>query len=300
MQKGVTMRYKKFQDIMPTLVDSGGLLDKAADALKQKLVSQPRDSQTLWLLGQVCRGQGKFKTAAEAYQRFVDLHPENQLAAYLVALLQSQDLPVTTPQPGLWPVPFVYMPSFLSQAQHDQALALAFAQQDKLQRASVRERGNVDLNSRSSWVLLEADLESVRSWFLSRIQAVLPTIMPRLQLAPFDIGSMELQMTVHRAGDFYTLHLDQDANLGYGRLVSYVYYFYYTPKRFTGGDLLLYDTDVQKKTCSAAFTRIVPRDNSIIFFSSHYWHQVSPVCYTTHDVVSGRFTLNGWVHAKTN
>jgi Rps23 Pro-64 3,4-dihydroxylase Tpa1-like proline 4-hydroxylase len=98
------------------------------------------------------------------------------------------------------------MSSFLSQAQHAHVLALAAAQQDKLQRAEVQKQGNVNPLVRSAWVLLEKEIQSVLAWFLSRVRANVPTIFPRLQMKPFDIGEVELQMTIHRAGDFYTVH----------------------------------------------------------------------------------------------
>jgi Rps23 Pro-64 3,4-dihydroxylase Tpa1-like proline 4-hydroxylase len=300
MHKGVIMQPTKFQDIMHELLASGGLFDKAEDALQQMVAAHPDDRQALWRLGHIYRSQGKFEAAVEAYRRCTALDPDDLQAVHLAAVLQSHDLPVAAPPSGLWPAPFVYMPSFLSQAQHDQALALTSDRHDKLQRAQVVKQGNVNPQIRSAWVLGDNEFESIRSWFLLHIQAVVPTILTRLQIDPFDVGRVELQMTTHRAGDFFTVHQDQDDDAGRGRLVSYVYYFHRTPKRFTGGDLLLYDTDAQENAYSAAFTRIVPQDNSIIFFPSQYWHQVTPVHYTTDDTGDGRFTLNGWVHVKKN
>ena len=68
------------------------------------------------------------------------------------------------------------------------------------------------------------------------------------------------------------------------------------PRRFSGGDLLLYDTDVDAKTGhTGAFSRITPLRNGIIFFPSNCYHQVTPVQCETDDFEDARWVLNGHV-----
>ena len=77
--------------------------------------------------------------------------------------------------------------------------------------------------------------------------------------------------------------------------MTFVYYFHRQPRRFSGGDLLLFDTDPEQDACGAKYTRIAPSHNSILFFPSACYHQVLPVvCESSDD--AGRFTLNGWTH----
>jgi SM-20-related protein len=122
--------------------------------------------------------------------------------------------------------------------------------------------------------------------------------LPRLQIAPFSLGEIELQMTVHRTGGYYKIHQDVSAKRTRDRRVSYVYYFHRLPKRFTGGDLLLYDTDVQECGYTTGITRIEAVDNSIVFFPTEYFHQVTSVQCETEEFGDGRFTLNGWIYAE--
>src|SRR5439155_10127989 len=105
--------------------------------------------------------------------------------------------------------------------------------------------------------------------------------------------------TLHRPGGFYQIHRDNSGPKKRARRISYAYYFHQRPKRFSGGDLLLYDTDVQQGTCLPAFTRIVPRDNSIVFFPSSFCHQVTTVNCNLDDFTQGRFALNGWIREET-
>ena len=44
-------------------------------------------------------------------------------------------------------------------------------------------------------------------------------------------------------------------------------------------------------------TRLAAADNAIVFFPSGALHEVTPVHCEDDDFKSGRFTLNGWIHA---
>jgi Rps23 Pro-64 3,4-dihydroxylase Tpa1-like proline 4-hydroxylase len=204
--------------------------------------------------------------------------------------------------PELWPAPFVRIEHFLTPAEHDFLLETADQQQSLLENSKIGERdGQYNPEQRSSWVLCKK-LDELIPWFLPRVKEALVDVLPRLQVAPFAVGEVELQMTVHRSGGFYKIHQDGDSGKEQngGRRVSYVYYFHRLPKRFTGGDLLLYDTNVEDGTYAAAFTRIETLDNSIVFFPSPYFHQVTTVRCETDEFGDSRFTLNGWFNKIAN
>jgi Rps23 Pro-64 3,4-dihydroxylase Tpa1-like proline 4-hydroxylase len=196
----------------------------------------------------------------------------------------------------VWPAPFVRIEEFLPRAEHDRVLELALKQQDGLELAKVGQGGgDYQPQTRSSWVLF-GEVDRLIPWFLPRLEAVLPAVLPRLQIAPFPIREIELQMTVHRTGGHYKVHQDTGPGRQSARRVSYVYYFHRLPRRFTGGDLLLYDTDVRASGYATAFTRLETVDNSIVFFQSEYYHQVTSVRCESPEFADSRFTLNGWVH----
>ena len=102
-------------------------------------------------------------------------------------------------------------------------------------------------------------------------------------------------MRVYLTGGFYRAHADAHSRPDapfHARKLSFVYFFHREPSRFSGGDLLLYDTDPDAGVCSYdRFSRIVPLRNSIVFFPSVCWHQVAPVQCETDDFGDGRWAV---------
>ena len=60
----------------------------------------------------------------------------------------------------------------------------------------------------------------------------------------------------------------------------------------------LYDEKIDNNYLKQAnsFKKIAPKNNSIIFFLSRYWHEVLPVNCPSKNFADGRFTINGWLH----
>ena len=287
---------KQFEDIAPMLVTPGGLLDQAEEALKRSLKTDPHNTAALRRLATFSRCRGNFGEASDAYRRLAELQPDDIKSRYLHAVLSGRETPFAAVPTGGWPAPFVRIEGFLSPAEHDLVLETAQEEQGRLKAAMVGD-GDAQYKpeQRSSWVLCKK-LDELVPWFLPRVKDALPGVLPRLQVAPFSLGKIELQMTVHRSGGFYKVHQDTGNEQSRDRQVSYVYYFHRVPKRFTGGDLLLYDTDVEKGVYATAFTRIEALDNSIVFFPSAYCHKVTTVHCETEAFGDSRFTLNGWFH----
>ena len=108
---------------------------------------------------------------------------------------------------------------------------------------------------------------------------------------------MEVKIRAYRDGDFFEVH--QDCSELNRREISYVYFFHREPRRYTGGDLLLMDTDVEQNTYTeAGFTRIVPQNNAVVFFPSRYYHAVVPVSCPSRDFGDSRFVINGHIQGK--
>jgi Rps23 Pro-64 3,4-dihydroxylase Tpa1-like proline 4-hydroxylase len=283
---------KQFEDVASELMTPGGLLDRAEETLERSLATDPKNTAALRRLAIIRRSRGNLRDALETYGRLVELQPDDVKARYLHAVLSGKEPPPVVVPPGGWPAPFVRIEQFLTPAEHDFLVETAHQQQSRLEISKI---GDDQYNPewRSSWVLCKK-LDQLIPWFLPRVKEALADVLPRLQVAPFAVGEVELQMTVHRSGGFYKIHQDSGKEQSGGRRVSYVYYFHRLPKRFTGGDLLLYDTNVEDGMYAAAFTRIEALDNSIVFFPSAYCHQVTTVHCETEDFGDSRFTLNGW------
>jgi Rps23 Pro-64 3,4-dihydroxylase Tpa1-like proline 4-hydroxylase len=287
-----------FEDLAPAIVMPGGLLARAEQVLRRAVQADPASSAALRNLATVSRCCGNLREAADASRRLAELQPDDLQARYLHAVLSGQEPPPGAVPRGAWPAPFVRIEGFLAPAEHDALLKTAHEQQDCLEASRIGTGNQYNPQRRSSWVVCR-ELDTLVPWFLPRVKAALPGVLPRLEMAPFLVGEVELQMTVHRSGGFYKVHRDIGEGDRRSRQVSYVYYFHRMPKPFTGGDLLLYDTDVEEGAYAAVFTRIEALDNSIVFFPSAYWHQVTPVHCATDDFGSSRFTLNGWFHSRT-
>ncbi len=133
--------------------------------------------------------------------------------------------------------------------------------------------------------------------FRRRIAALVPEISPALGIAPFQVGDIECQMTAHNDGDYFKLHNDNGSPDTATRVLTYVYYFFAEPKRFTGGQFRLYHSRI----IGGAYhlgehaADIEPKNNSVLFFPSYCHHEVLPVHCASGQFADGRFTINGWV-----
>jgi SM-20-related protein len=135
-----------------------------------------------------------------------------------------------------------------------------------------------------------------------RLQKILPDVIQKLSKSVFDVSKIEAQITSHNDGNYYKIHNDNGSSDTYSRELTFVYYFYREPKQFFGGELLIYDSKIEKDFYINAetFKTVEPRNNSIVFFLSRYLHEVKPVICPSKAFVNSRFTINGWIHRAIN
>lgn len=277
---------------------SGGLLDQAAAALQRRLAADPENSAALERLGDVHRGRGDFPAALAAYRRLQAVRPGHAAAVWAIAILDGGRLPDAAP-PGRRPAPFVRLANFLAPAARDRLLAQALSACGRFVPAKVqypKRNRTLSYQDRNALLLAEARmLRNVRSWFVPKLRAALPEVLARLRIEDIDLSHVELQVTAHLCGGFFTGHRDNSNKPR--RKLSYVCYFHRHPRPFTGGDLLLYDPGRDASVAPVApgaFSRIDPLLDSIVFFPSGCWHEVTPVACGD-DFGDARFTVNGWV-----
>jgi Rps23 Pro-64 3,4-dihydroxylase Tpa1-like proline 4-hydroxylase len=103
-------------------------------------------------------------------------------------------------------------------------------------------------------------------------------------------------MAVHQLGDFFGAHVDDGNEAVAGRRLTCVYYFHRQPKRFSGGELRLYDSVERNGRVERAETylSVEPADNSAVFFPSHRFHEVRAVRSETRSFHDSRFSVNVW------
>jgi SM-20-related protein len=116
-----------------------------------------------------------------------------------------------------------------------------------------------------------------------KIRLLFFDVLAKLDLEPFEIERIEAQLTAHNHGHYYKIHNDNGGVATQQRQLTYVYYFNAVPKLFTGGELEI------------GARRIVPVNNTIVFFPSGCLHQVLPIECPSRSFADSRFTINGWI-----
>ena len=279
----------------PQAAAEEALFDRAAAALRRMLAAEPRNAAALARLGDIERRRGDFPAALTACRRLLAVAPDDAPAAWSVAVLGGDRLPEAPPPTGRI-APFVRLTDFLPPTSRERLLRDVLAASERFAPAKVGADAGVNIEVRNALVLDEPTTRDVRSWFLPKLRAVLPEALWRLRMEDLDLRRIELRVTVHLNGGFYTVHRD-DSLVGNfrDRLVSYVCYFHRAPRPFTGGDLLLHDAGrAAGGSPAGAFSRIEPLRGSIVFFPSDCLHEVTPVACGA-GFGDGRFTVNGWV-----
>ena len=281
------------------LLRPSGLLDQAETALRRALALRPHDVPTLARLGAVLRGKGDLAAALETYRRVTGLCPGHPEASWLSAVLGGAALPDVAAPEGTSAVPFVRMTDFLPRERCDDLLARVVAERERFVPAKVG-CGRLDPDERHALVAPPGLCREVRAWFVPRLRSAVEAVLARLPPV-HDLGAyrVELNVTAHPNGHFYKVHKDWGEEPFSHRRISYAWYFYREPRRFSGGDLLLHDTDRETGGyATGTFTRIAPLHNSIVLFPSDCYHQITPVHGVGDDFGDGRFTVNGWLRTQ--
>ncbi|MDE5109253.1 MAG: 2OG-Fe(II) oxygenase [Trichodesmium sp. St17_bin3_1_1] len=189
----------------------------------------------------------------------------------------------------------VKIENFLTQAENQKIIESVIKLEAYFEK-STTSLGSNDPDFRISKVLHLAPISKDR--ISSRIRLVLPQVLAQLGHQEFPITRIEAQVTAHNHGHYYQTHNDNGTPNVAKREITYVYYFYQQPQQFSGGELVLYDEKIDNNYLKPAnsFKKIAPKNNSIIFFLSRYWHEVLPVNCPSKNFADGRFTINGWLH----
>jgi Rps23 Pro-64 3,4-dihydroxylase Tpa1-like proline 4-hydroxylase len=280
----------------PLLV-STALLEQAEQMSRRQLASDPDKRTALAALGKTCRKLGKLDEARAAYERLAALDPGDSESAYMLAILAGTDVPV--PPAAMHSAPFVVIKNFLPRSFHETLLPFVLSVQDKLEPAKVSGldgQGAYNPDMRESLELPgECD---VKTRFGAHIGEILPAIIPRLHVPPFEIGNMDVKVRAYLDGHFFKVHMDSPPQVDKicRRKVSFTYFFHNLPRGYTGGDLLLFDTHLERnRFTTSGFTSIAPEDNLLVLFPSPYYHSVVPVSCPSKLYVNSRFVINGHV-----
>jgi 2OG-Fe(II) oxygenase superfamily len=233
----------------------------------------------------------------------VTVKPSDGLAASLAAVAQlrlhSRTIRPTPPDRQLIAARYFRITDFFSPEDHRRVLDIVLAHENAFQESGIVGNDGGDLKDygfRRSRTLSGAVLESIWDLFDRRLRGILPHVRRELGLSWFPPGEVERQVTAHGGGGFFAPHVDTGHPLVANRRISCVYHFHSTPRRFTGGELRLYDTWVtpHKTTAAPTYTTLTPLDNSVVFFPSDAFHEVRPVNRETEEFADSRFAVTIW------
>ena len=199
--------------------------------------------------------------------------------------------------PRLMPARYLRIDDMLTPGEHAQLLEYARGRQADFAAASIiGGDGKFQVDSEFRRAATISDLDGIWTMFDSRLRRLLPYVRCELDLAWFPLGRIERQMAVHADGGFFRPHTDSADPAVAGRCITCVYYFHSRPKRFSGGELRLYDTLLRgaRRERAEKYVSVDPPANTAIFFASDLYHAVCPVQRQSDAFADSRFSLNVW------
>ncbi|MBD2083317.1 2OG-Fe(II) oxygenase [Leptolyngbya sp. FACHB-17] len=195
------------------------------------------------------------------------------------------------------PAQFIQLHDFLSLEDRTNLLNYVLAREDQF-AATTTSTGAIDY--RQSSILYY--FKEYENWMVEKVKLIIPSLIEAWNIQAFSISQIEIQLTAHNDGNYYKIHNDNGSEEAANRIISYVYYFHREPKSFFGGALRIYDLNLESSSYIQAdsYQDIEPINNSIVFFPSHFLHEVLPVTCRSRRFADSRFTLNGWIRRETS
>ena len=246
--------------------------------LEQKLLEAPEDISLLQRLSEIYRQQGQLKAAEAIHQKLLSLDPQSP---YIKALnhqvigLEPEDWYSDL----FWPTPFVYEENVLPENEYDEILAWCQSKKEGFEAAEVSRDGSikVDEKFRSQSVYSFGKKEEVK--FLSKLQPIIKNCISRLGMENHDIKTAGRQISLTAQGGFGKPHSDGNLKPTQTPLVefSFLYYLAPSPLAFSGGDLVVYDTNFKLDSYSSIGTKIPFSSNSLVFFPRYFFHEITQV-----------------------
>lgn len=186
---------------------------------------------------------------------------------------------------------------FLASAELHALLAYALASESAFQPTIVIDKtGNSGPNQKERLSLhCSTGLGQLETPFRKALERRFSELCSGTGTPPFPIVDYELELAAHNDGAFYKPHIDTitDRQVDIAdslRTLTTVFYFHRDPKAFSGGELAIYPF-----ASVEPFTRIEPRQNRLVAFSSIVLHEVLPISCPSRAFADSRFAVNAWL-----
>ena len=205
--------------------------------------------------------------------------------------VQSLNLQPPTPQPEPTPPPpqqliestVVQLDNVLKPPEYQQLMATVFPQEGAAS-------SGIQLPTPESFALS-------REVLLHRVQMMLPDVLIQLGLEGFPLRAMEAEEIPNHATEGQGISSDGNSPETALRVLNFCYFFYQTPKPFTGGEVRVYDSQMvnNQVTVAPSYKTVEPRQNSIVFFLTSNAYEVLPVHPNSPAFGDRCFRVRGWM-----
>lgn len=181
----------------------------------------------------------------------------------------------------------------LGAAVMDDLLSYAVAREADFRPAGVYEHGvrTTIVNSRSRDCMRLTGLGPFRTLLSDAVAARADDAAARLGLSEPGMEPVEVELCAYGDGGRFRRHMDVLPPPARVRVLTCVYYFSTTPRRFAGGALRVHPWPGQ----DAELIDIEPEPDTLVMFPSFLPHEVTPVVADTPEWRHRRFNLTCWL-----
>lgn len=141
-----------------------------------------------------------------------------------------------------------------------------------------------------------ADVGPFQAHVETVVREIAPLALARLGLVETAVEPREFEFACYSDGSYFKTHVDTLERIQRVRVLSCVYYFAETPRRFSGGELRLYGFPDPFREASGPVANVVPETDKLVIFPSWIEHEVLPVNVPSNAWRDCRFSINCWIH----
>lgn len=288
------------------ILDAGdaGMWPKIGEVLRRKIREAPKDPELRSRLGLALRQEGELIKAAEVYRELSNLAPEDEEAKFLANICGQQDLDFSAADRCL-ASPFFLHRNFLPPDRKKALFDLLTKEQQNLKQLEVAYPGEDDPEKVTTKIELEdgrnqlgvSRQNELREIFEDLVRKELTDAVRAMCREPLVDPEFRWRLDVTPDKGFARIHQDI---LRPNDLLTVLFYYNTQPKRFTGGDLLIYDRLPEDPELPRAdhFTTIRHEDNLLVIFPNERFHQVTRVRCDSSSIFDARLSVVGFASRK--
>lgn len=275
-------------------------LGPAEAALRAKVAAAPDDPALRFRLAEVLRQRGDLDGARAELRAVVEAGGAPSAASAVLAALDGRPVPEGE---GVRPAPFTSREGLLDAAERERLWRVVRTAPGGFTEFPVFSRDGPprsDPSIRKAVRIVGEAFPAFADLVGARVGPLLREAWAGWGYEPFEQGAVQMNIAGHADGGFFKAHADRgpEGHMSWYRRATFLYYFHKRPRRFTGGDLLLIDTDLATQSHGPSYTRITPDDGRLLLFPSDFYHQVTPVAMESDDIEDARLAITGWIYER--